>query len=467
MDWFERLTGFAETGYNDTRNRLVVDGSALRSLVNGRGFGIGTFELASLASLRDRVRTSRGPDSPLRVVNISGDVRAMHAMPEHAGAVFQVASQFNMLEMAGPDVTPEGGVSGDAHDRTQGPACALAAGAATIYRNYFVPVGGNIGQTRRHQLDGLAELGAALGLPPAQLWTMRNGYALCTRKSLAVINTHLAGLAAQDRDTLRGLLRVGLHSDVEVTDATGHRPPAPNSDPGVLLGAAGGLHPGAGSPVAPTWATGAGGRRRGHLVRCGAECPARGIQHRVADLPGGWRFWQRRRLDRRCHAPRPGAGCWLGFAGSAGQPRHAAEIHGGDRADIRVNPPPWPLAQTRPAQGQSHLPPRRLLGTTASLQVAVWTRATRTRRPSTRRPLGVLPVGRQRPSGLSRQGAKHPGWVAVDPAQPHHGDTDPAAMPRSSGCFVLRVQRPGAAAGGIKNHGLDHRTIGLASHQVV
>ena len=52
----------------------------------------------------------------------------MHGLPENRGALFQVASQFNMLEMVGPRVTPEEGVTRYEHDRTQGPACAMAAG---------------------------------------------------------------------------------------------------------------------------------------------------------------------------------------------------------------------------------------------------------------------------------------------------------------------------------------------------
>ena len=38
-------------------------------------------------------------------------------------------------------MTPEDGVTRYKDDPTQGPACAIAAGAATIYRNYFVPIG--------------------------------------------------------------------------------------------------------------------------------------------------------------------------------------------------------------------------------------------------------------------------------------------------------------------------------------
>lgn len=142
--------------------------------------------------------------------------------PENAGAVFQVASQFNLLEMTGPSVTPEHGVTGYAHDHTQGPACAIAAGAGTIWRNYLVPVGDQIGQTAECQLDGLAEFGEALahdmGVAPGTLWCMRNGYALPERGMLERIEGHLAELDDGGRDRLRGLLRVGLHRDVGVTE---------------------------------------------------------------------------------------------------------------------------------------------------------------------------------------------------------------------------------------------------------
>ena len=77
----------------------------------------------------------------------------MHQAPECAGALIQVASQFNVLEMTGPSVSPEEGVTIYVHDRTQGPARAIAAGAATIYRNYFVPVASDIGQTSTRQID--------------------------------------------------------------------------------------------------------------------------------------------------------------------------------------------------------------------------------------------------------------------------------------------------------------------------
>jgi hypothetical protein len=67
---------------------------------------------------------------------IAGDAGALHAEPEFAGAFFQVASQFILLEMTSRRITPEDGVTRYAYDHTQGPSCAIAAGAATLYRNY-------------------------------------------------------------------------------------------------------------------------------------------------------------------------------------------------------------------------------------------------------------------------------------------------------------------------------------------
>jgi hypothetical protein len=160
---------------------------------------------------------------------VTGDVRQMHRSPENTGALFQVASQFNLLEMVSPTVTPEQGVTRYQHDRTQGPACAIAAGAATIYRNYFVPVTGSHGQTAERQLDGLADLGetlaAASNQPINNLWEMKNGYALCTRAGLDSIADHLGSLQPEQLDILRGQLRIGIHRDVEVTDADGERRP--------------------------------------------------------------------------------------------------------------------------------------------------------------------------------------------------------------------------------------------------
>lgn len=229
MDWFEKITGFRETTYGDTRAKLKVEGSRLQSLINGKDYGIGELELVSLEALRERVKSAGALPGRLKVSVVTGDVRNMHQSPENAGALFQVASQFNLLEMIGPEVTPEQGVTRYQHDRTQGPTCAIAAGAATIYRNYFAMVDGSCGQTAIRQLDGLTNLGEALRVvlnkPVGALWEMRNGYALCSRAGLEVITEHLRTLKPEQVDILRGKLSIGIQSNVEVTDAEGeHRP---------------------------------------------------------------------------------------------------------------------------------------------------------------------------------------------------------------------------------------------------
>jgi hypothetical protein len=227
MDWFERLAGFREreAGYEETRARLKVAGRQLHSLANGKSYGVGELELVSLQTLRDRVSSAGGLAGRLKVSLVTGDVREMHQSPEYAGALFQVASQFNLLEMVGPEVTPEQGVTRYEHDHTQGPACAIAAGAATIYRNYFAPVRGAQGQSKDRQLDGLADLGeylsGALDRPVGALWSMQNGYALCTQPGLHAISEYLRVSEPEQLEILRGKLRIGLHRDVEVTEAVG------------------------------------------------------------------------------------------------------------------------------------------------------------------------------------------------------------------------------------------------------
>ncbi len=275
----------------------------LRSSANGKSYATGELELVSLQTLRERVHAAGGLPGRIKVRVVTGDVRRLHQLPEYAGALFQVASQFNLLEMVSPEVTPEHGVTRYQHDATQGPACAMAAGAATIYRNYFVPVGDGVGQTSERQLDGLADLGAALGKaldrPVESLWTMRNGYALCTHAGLDAITSHLASLTPEQTDTLRGMLRIGVHRDVEVTDADGSQLPMVSQAFCSAL------------PVAYSrvprvhWkalcVAGVGVRVRSHAVGCREQRAARRDERRAADQAWRGRLWQRRRLDSCSH----------------------------------------------------------------------------------------------------------------------------------------------------------------------
>src|SRR4029450_4098310 len=148
----------------------------------------------------------------LSVREVVADVQALHADVANAGSLFQVASQFNLLEMVTPRVTPEHGVGIYEHDHTQGPACAIAAGAGTIYRNYFAIVNGQTGQSASNQIDCLADIGAALGNSASRLWEMRTGYALESQSGLVEIAHRLHAASASELDGLRQLLRIGIHS---------------------------------------------------------------------------------------------------------------------------------------------------------------------------------------------------------------------------------------------------------------
>lgn len=217
--WFEKLTGFREETPAQVRENLSVDGGVLKSRVNGREFVAGTLETPSLGELRERVRSTELPSGGISVREVVADVQQLHASESNAGALFQVASQFNLLEMVSPQVTPEQGVGRYESDRTQGPACAVAAGAGTIYRNYFADVDGEKGQSDDRQIDCLADIGEALGNSDDRLWEMRNGYSLATEEGLREITHRLSSASEAQLDELRQLLRIGIQWSTQVTIA--------------------------------------------------------------------------------------------------------------------------------------------------------------------------------------------------------------------------------------------------------
>jgi hypothetical protein len=213
MTWFESLFGFAEASYEETRARFVHEGETLRSSANGRAFDVGRFTTPTLHSLREIADAKRGSGRVQLRHEIIGDALELHALAENEGALFQVASQLNCLEFAGPEEIPENGVTQYATDPTQGPACSLAAAAATVVRNYFVDVGGQLGQTESRQLNLLSGIQSRIG---ESLVEVRNGYTFSDEDRLA---RAAEAIASHDRDDLMGDLRIGLHADVEVTFA--------------------------------------------------------------------------------------------------------------------------------------------------------------------------------------------------------------------------------------------------------
>lgn len=227
--WFEQLTGFSEQGAAQVRQMLSLNDGVLTSLANDKQFQVGQLVTPSLADLIAEATAIQQSASfnakPIRVQEVIADVQSLHLDPQNAGAFFQVASQFNLLEMVSPTVTPDSGVTGYQFDHTQGPACAMACGAGLIYRNYFVPVDGELGQTAERQLNMLDQFEKRLlehvsqhAIEPfSSLWQMKNGYALPSSKQLNAINQTLAQLSAAEITELVNAVKIGVQYDTEVT----------------------------------------------------------------------------------------------------------------------------------------------------------------------------------------------------------------------------------------------------------
>ena len=217
MSWFETLTGFQETTPAQVREQLYLDGDRLVSRVNGKSYQFGRLEIPSLGALKSACKSLETYKGAISLREIPGEAQELHQRPEYAGATFQAASQFNLLEMISTAKTPEEGVGIYELDPTQGPACAIACGAGTIYRNYFVPLGDQIGQSAGLQVDCLEEIGAYFRNPELQLWEMCNGYALAKEDGLRHINQVIGSLSPTEYEALKDKLKVGIQWDTEVT----------------------------------------------------------------------------------------------------------------------------------------------------------------------------------------------------------------------------------------------------------
>lgn len=215
--WFEKLVGFEELSPDYVREHISIDGTMLVSKVNGKSYQYGSLEIPTLSELIEQAPPRNGFKDKISVREILGEVQELHCDPSNENALFQAASQFNLLEMENPHVTPEKGIDIYEHDHTQGPACAIACGAGTIYRNYFVPVNGRQGQSANKQIDCLNLVGKKLKNDELHLWEMSNGYAVLNPAGLLNINAQLSKLNHDEREALKGSLKIGIQWNTEVT----------------------------------------------------------------------------------------------------------------------------------------------------------------------------------------------------------------------------------------------------------
>lgn len=215
--WFEQLTGFKEESPEYVRNNLRIEGNDFVSLGNYKRFSFGKLEILTLVELKNRCGKIADFNSKIQVEEIVADVQELHSQKENSNALFQAASQFNLLEMVSPTITPEQGIDRYEYDYTQGPACAISCGAGTIYRNYFAEVNGQIGQSANNQIDCLELIGKELKNEELNLWKMENGYALINQNGLLTINKKIAEFTELERENLKEKLKTGIQWNTEVT----------------------------------------------------------------------------------------------------------------------------------------------------------------------------------------------------------------------------------------------------------
>lgn len=222
MTWFETLFGFAEASGDQVREQLQIKGDYLHSAANGKRWKHGHLDIVSLKTLRERVDKLKNRSQPNIFQDAVGHTRSLHQDPANASALFQVASQFNLLEMLSPQVTPEHGITNYERDRTQGPASAMCTGAATAYRNYLIPVEGKAGQSQDRQINCISRLHEALvshRIPQgaSEYWSVENGYLFANASQLDQISAILRGLSQPELIALQGQLEFGFVQDAQVT----------------------------------------------------------------------------------------------------------------------------------------------------------------------------------------------------------------------------------------------------------
>ncbi len=215
--WFEELTGFTEKHAEHVKSKIRLTDKYLISDENGRKYQYGRLEVKTLAELSKSAAQSNLPNQILQLSEIIADAQSLHINTDNAGALFQVASQFNLLEMVSPNITPEHGVSGYEHDHTQGPACAVAAGAGTIYRNYFIPMPSGQGQTSAEQINCMAAIERQLDNQRHKYWVVKNGYLMASSDAMIRLNDALSKTPDDELKQLKNSLMIGVQWDTQVT----------------------------------------------------------------------------------------------------------------------------------------------------------------------------------------------------------------------------------------------------------
>jgi hypothetical protein len=183
----------------------------IKNLQNSRIFAMGEFKEYSIAQLRTasngKVKSGNGSLHIIEAQNPSGtpylskvDVGAMQADPVFNDAVFQIASNFNGLELTS-NQDNMGDITRYVFDYTQGPFASISAAPGLFLRHYYMFYDPKIPsaqwkQTPSHQLNFLDQT----DIP------VTNSYV-----DFSIKNPDLVSNYPVDK------IKVGVHTDIEVT----------------------------------------------------------------------------------------------------------------------------------------------------------------------------------------------------------------------------------------------------------
>lgn len=222
--WFEFLFKIEESDLKrDNISTVESDKKRMQLTINGVDAGpfeIGHFTTPNIQALQIANKEHQNSETTeTRVVHLAtSSILSEHSKEENMHATFQAASQYNALEFDNDSVTPEYGIARYAGDNTQGPDCALACAAGTLYRNYArIMPNDQKGQSADNQINYLDDLVEILRTNSGGVLTVPNGYTKATDKDLQSINEYLINLDETQRDDLIKVIKIGVQEDVGVT----------------------------------------------------------------------------------------------------------------------------------------------------------------------------------------------------------------------------------------------------------
>lgn len=197
--WFNTYFGVDETqtpikegefkAYEIINNveKSLIDLENISFKINNKSFAVGDFSCLPLPALKKKTQKLEAYNNSTKLTYeyIYGDISdIIHRITENDIVVVQAASQFNLLEMRAPEITPADGITNYIQDNTQGPRVALSSPAGTLFRNYAVWNGTSQINTQINTLIAvMEELGLELsgngdGSAPAERgqYSYVNGY---------------------------------------------------------------------------------------------------------------------------------------------------------------------------------------------------------------------------------------------------------------------------------------------------